>query len=51
MTGYLTPFAALVALIAKAFTSDRNTRKVGSLGRAVPSHRTRDDQTITLTAA
>jgi hypothetical protein len=27
MTGYLTPFAALAALIAKAFTTNRNTRK------------------------
>jgi hypothetical protein len=31
MTGYFTPFAALAALIAKAFASYRNTRKPAPL--------------------
>jgi hypothetical protein len=37
MTGYLTPFAALAALIAKAFTSSRNTRKSAHLVALFPA--------------
>lgn len=37
MTGYLTPFAALAALIAKAFTNYRNTRKSAHLVALFPA--------------
>ena len=38
MTGYLTPFAALAALIAKAFTNNRNTRKSAHLVALFPAN-------------
>jgi hypothetical protein len=37
MTGYLTPFAALAALIAKAFTSRRNRQKSAHLVALFPA--------------
>jgi hypothetical protein len=37
MTGYLTPFAALAALIAKAFTSTRNRQNSAHLVELFPA--------------
>jgi hypothetical protein len=37
MTGYLTPFAALAALIAKVFTTQRSTRKTPHLVALFPA--------------
>ena len=37
MTGYLTPFAALAALIAKLFTTNRNTRHSAHLVALFPA--------------